>query len=209
MNKYYYDSVLRMSVEMSLFMVPGGFTINNMADLLNLDKSIIREDVYNLFTFDAMKGLLSIDLDPDCLDYFYGNDYFEDVELENYDVVEDIKCDQEMGFEDDEEEDDEIKLYQYITSFLELSDLQDDIKNINSGSLYHFEKNHIIFDKFKVICRTIPREFDSQKSWKDDIITQLQGADKDEDWGKIIKSIENTNRSCLNNTSCKSWISYQ
>lgn len=191
MNKYYYDSVLRMSVEMSLFMVPGGFTINNMADLLNLDKSIIREDVYNLFTFDAMKGLLSIDLDPDCLDYFYGNDYFEDVELENYDVVEDIKCDQEMGFEDDEEEDDEIKLYQYITSFLELSDLQDDIKNMNSGSLYHFEKNHIIFDKFKVICRTIPREFDPQKSWKDDIITQLQGAEKDENWGKIIKSLEN------------------
>lgn len=164
MNKYYYDSVLRMSVEMSLFMIPGGFTISNMAELLKLDKSIIREDVYNLFTFDAVKELLDMDMDYEDLDY---------------------------SFEDVEEISDEGKLFQYRTSYIDLSNLQDDIKNIDKDDINYNRKNDYISEKFKSVYRALPIEFDPQKSWKNEFISQLTAAKKDEDWDKLIKSIEN------------------
>ena len=193
MNKYYYDSVLRMSVEMSLFMIPGGFTISEAAELLKLDKSIVREDVYNLFTFDAIRDLLNIAVDSDCLDSLYGNDYFEDVFLDEYDVEEDIKCDREMqeNGEFDEELDDDIKLFRYWTGYVNLSDLQDELKNRDEAHDDYSDMNDYAFDKFKYICRILPNEFDPDKCWKADFISQLSEATEDEDWEKIIKSIEN------------------
>ena len=63
MNKYY-DDILRLSVEMSLFMCEGGRTISEVAEGLGIDCSVIRNDVIQLLTFDDMRGMLSI-----CEDY--------------------------------------------------------------------------------------------------------------------------------------------
>ena len=63
MNKYYYDEILRMSVEMALFMTQEGNSINQIAEGLQVDKGLIREDVLNLFIFDEMRGLLQVNLD--------------------------------------------------------------------------------------------------------------------------------------------------
>ena len=188
MNRYYYDSVLRMSVEMSLFMMPDGFTINDMSELLKLDKSIIREDVYNFFIFDVVNELFRISEDDDSSEYFDLNDYFNGVDFENYNVEEDIKSDQEM---DDEEETDEMKLHRYITSYRNLSDFQNIIKKIEVRNMSSYEKKDCIFNELKKVCIDIPREFDPQKCWKNDFISQLKVAEIDEDWEKLIKSLEN------------------
>ena len=193
MNRYYYDSVLRMSVEMSLFMVPGGFTINDMAELLNLDKRIIREDVYNLFTFDAMRGLLNVNIDSEALNYSYINDYFKNVSLDDYDVEKDFACDRKLKKSGEKRKKlpDDIKLNQYITCYLDLSDLQGDIKYYKEDDGNHASKNESIFEKFKIVYSAIPSEFDLQKSWKGDFIFQLKRANQEKDWEKLIKNIEN------------------
>ena len=63
MNNYYFDEILRMSVEMALFMIPGGNSINRVARGLQVDNSLIREDVLNLFVFDKIRGLLQVNMD--------------------------------------------------------------------------------------------------------------------------------------------------
>ena len=57
MNKYN-DEILRISAELSLFMSEFGRTINEVAEVLNISKRIVREDVYNLLTNDKVRGLL-------------------------------------------------------------------------------------------------------------------------------------------------------
>lgn len=61
MNKYCYDEILRVSTELSFFMLESGMSINKLAEALDVDKSIIREDVINLYINEEVRGLLYSD----------------------------------------------------------------------------------------------------------------------------------------------------